>query len=150
MSALTTAPPAAPTKGSMDLTIQWNTYGIPVLRSSLFQLWPLQCIITDLPPFLRRKYLLVTGLWVGKCKSNMTIFMKPFCDKLQELNETAGFKWTHPDDGTVLFSKVIAPLAKVDAPARAALQNIGLWNVAYGCYNCEHPGSTHTFETGGH
>ena len=69
-----------------DLSLLWNTDGIPVFRSSNFSVWPLQASVNELPPHLRARNMLLMGLWFGK-KSRMNSFLKPFvseCRKLQE------------------------------------------------------------------
>ena len=40
------------------------------------------------------------------------------------------------------LSQVVAPLACLDCPARAAVQNVMQCNGEYGCSFCKHPGKT--------
>ncbi len=45
---------------------------------------------------------------------------------------------------------MIAPVATADASARAKLQNIKQFNGFHSCSSCEHTGSTHKSDNGGH
>ena len=40
-----------------DLSLTWNTDGIPVFESSNYSIWPVQSAINELPPHLREKAL---------------------------------------------------------------------------------------------
>ena len=60
-----------------DLSLTWNSDGIPVFRSSKYSVWPLQASVNELPPHLRAKHILLIGLWFGD-KPNMNTFLKPF------------------------------------------------------------------------
>lgn len=69
-----------------DLSLLWNTDGIPVFNSSKYSVWPLQASVNELPPHLRTENMLLVGLWFGD-KPCMNTFFKPFvseCRKLQE------------------------------------------------------------------
>jgi hypothetical protein len=125
--------------GEYDLTLVWNTDGVPVFNSSNAQLWPLQLTISEIPYHLRSKFLLVCGIWFGTAKPNMNTFLRPFSISLQTL-ATEGVEWFHPNLKRNVVSKVIAPISCVDAPARAAIQNIHLYNGQFGCSMCEHEG----------
>lgn len=53
-----------------------------------------------------------------------------------------GVEWFHKESGLKLKSIVIAPDATLDAPARAAVQNLIQYNGDNGCSCCEHQGQT--------
>lgn len=119
-----------------DLSILWNCDGLPIFKSSSFQLWPIQCIILELPPLLRNKFSFFSGLWFGYKKPIMDIFLKPFvecCTKL--FNE--GFHWTHPETRANVVSYVNTLVCSCDAVARCSLQNMSQFNGFYGCGLCE-------------
>ena len=46
---------------SNDLSLTWNTDGIPVFESSNYSIWPIQSAINELPPHLREKHILLHG-----------------------------------------------------------------------------------------
>ena len=48
-----------------DVSLTWNTGGIPIFNSSNIFVWPLQALVNELPQHLRRKNILLLGLWFG-------------------------------------------------------------------------------------
>ncbi|XP_046401540.1 uncharacterized protein LOC124167605 [Ischnura elegans] len=126
-------------RGQYDLTLMWNTDGVPVFKSSNAQLRPLLFTVAELKPSVRNCNVLVAGLWFGKRKPKMSTFLQPFVESLQLL-ESIGVFWTHPITKEVVISRAIAPLCTVDSQARAPLQNISQWNGEYGCFRCEQNG----------
>ena len=61
-----------------DLSLTWNTDGIPIFESSKFFIWPIQSVINELPPHLREKNVVLNGLWFGNGKPAMNTFLIPF------------------------------------------------------------------------
>lgn len=125
--------------GPQDLTLIWNTDGVPVFKSSKSQLWPLQFTIAEIPPDVRHKYVLVCGVWYGPDKLDMNTFLKPFSKDLSEL-EKHGFEWCMPNTQEKVLYKVYAPISCLDAVARASVMNIHQFNGHYGCNTCENQG----------
>ena len=74
---------------SNDISLMWNSDGIPVFKSSNYAIWPLQASVNELPPPLRHKNILLLGLWFGQ-KPNMNVFLVPFVEECIKL-ETEGF-----------------------------------------------------------
>ena len=68
-----------------DLSLTWNTDGIPVFESSRYSIWPIQSSINELPPHLRGKHVLLNGLWFGDRKPAMNTFLKPFVEAILKL-----------------------------------------------------------------
>ncbi|XP_075724117.1 uncharacterized protein LOC142766540 [Rhipicephalus microplus] len=125
-----------------DFSLFWNTDGVQVFKSAAKSLWPLHCIIPELPPLMRKKFQILTLLWFGT-KPTINTFLKPFCAEVREL-ATEGLTWRHPETGKSVISYVTAPLSSVDAVARAMLQGVKQFNGLYGCSFCEHPGVLHS------
>lgn len=123
-------------KGSYGFSLLWNCDGIPVFKSSTYQLWPIQCSILELPPLLRRKFTVIAGLWFGYKKPVMDVFLKPFVDNCQKLC-TDGLHWIHPVTRENIVSKVFTCICSCDAVARCAIQNMVQFNSFYGCGVCE-------------
>ena len=119
---------------SNDISLTWNTDGIPVFNSSNFSIWPLQAFVNELPPHLRAKNILLLGLWFGK-KPSMNVFLKPFVDECSRL-ERDGFVFGRE----VRPRRVFSPLLSADAPARAIVRNVKQFNGEHGCDWCEFPG----------
>lgn len=120
-----------------DLSLTWNADGIPVFKSSQFSIWPIQCMINELPPHLRSSNILLTGLWFGHNKPKMNTFLMPFVNECKELEET-GFLCS----GESIPRKVYALICSSDSPARAMLRNCKQFNGKCGCDWCEHEGVT--------
>lgn len=120
-----------------DLTLTWNTDGIPVFESSSYSIWPIQSSINELPPHLRGKHILLNGLWFGNKKPAMNTFLKPFIDECKHL-EDHGFTIQHD----LQRKKVFAMVLSADSPARAIVRNCKQFNGQHGCDWCEFPGET--------
>ena len=120
-----------------DISITWNADGIPIFKSSKYSIWPIQCMVNELPPHLRPKNVLLTGLWFGHSKPEMNTFLKPFVNECQQLEET-GFLFKDEQ----VPRKVFTMICCADSPARAMLKNCKQYNGKYGCDWCEHEGVT--------
>ena len=118
-----------------DMSVTWTTDGIPVFKSSTYSIWPLQCIINELPPHLRSQNVLLTGLWFGNKKPCMNTFLKPFVDECSKL-EVHGFLFKNERVHRRVFNLVCS----ADSPARAIIKNCKQFNGCNGCNWCEHPG----------
>ncbi|XP_013408842.1 uncharacterized protein LOC106172604 isoform X3 [Lingula anatina] len=119
-----------------DLTLTWNSDGIPIFKSSGYQIWPVQCFVNELPPHLRSENILLTGLWFGHSKpSNMNTFLRPFIDECIHLEEnTFSFQGVQ--------RRVFPLICCADSPARALIRNCKQYNGQFGCDWCEHQGET--------
>ena len=126
-----------------DITLTWNTDGVPVFKSSSYSIWPVQCMVNELPPHLRSKNILMTGLWFGQTKPHMNTFLKPFVDECRELEKT-GFVYKFER----IARKVFPLICSADSPARAIVRNCKQFNGKHGCDWCEHPGECVTKERG--
>ena len=65
-----------------NISFTWNADGIPVFKSSKYNIWPLYFAINELPIHKHRcaDNLLLAGLWFGYQKPNMLTFLKPFVE----------------------------------------------------------------------
>jgi hypothetical protein len=74
--------------------------GIPVFKSSKLAIWPLFCIVNELPytQRIRRSNMIFAGLWFGSTKLNMLTYFKPFHSSLRIL-ETEGIDVESPEAG---------------------------------------------------
>ena len=119
-----------------DVSLTWNTDGIPIFNSSNFSVWPLQAFVNELPQHLRGKNILLLGLWFGQ-KLVMNVFLKPFVDECRKL-ELDGFLFGNE----VRPRKVFASLLSADSPAQAIVRNVKQYNGMNGCDWCEFEGVT--------
>jgi Transposase family tnp2 len=125
-------------KDDSHISLTWNTDGVPVFNSSNYSMWPIQCLINELPIHLRKKYVLLTALWFGVSKPVMSCFLKPFINECNELGVN-GFTWlTGVKDTCTVFVHTL--VCSVDSVARCMLQGIKQFNGEYGCSWCLHPG----------
>lgn len=122
-----------------NISLSWNTDGVPVFNSSNVSMWPIQCTINELPPKLRRDNILLTGLWFGNGKPDPSVFLQPFVEELNDLAEN-GFTWVKPNSGNLVVSKVFTLTCPCDSVARCMLQNLKQFNGRYGCAWCLHEG----------
>ena len=65
-----------------ELSLLWNCDGVPVFKSSSFSIWPLQCVINELPYKLQREHVMLVGLWFGQSKPRIDTFLKRLFMKL--------------------------------------------------------------------
>ncbi|XP_074647456.1 uncharacterized protein LOC141903260 [Tubulanus polymorphus] len=122
-----------------SISLLWNADGVPIFKSSKFSIWPIQCTINELPPKIRKKHVLLCGLWFGTEKPVMNgNFLKRFVDESISL-ETEGLDWVD-QSGRNHNTKIVNLLCSCDSPARAMLQNFKQYNGFYGCPYCLHEG----------
>jgi hypothetical protein len=67
-----------------NISVSWNTDGIPIFKSSKFSVWPILIKFNSLPPTLREKYVLMIGLWFGDGKPWMNLFLKILADQMNQ------------------------------------------------------------------
>ena len=127
-----------------NVSLTWNTDGVPLFKSSSFSLWPLYFIVNELPykKRIRRENMIFAGLWFGTNKSQMLTFFLPFYEGLSKL-ETEGVNVTIPGETVCSFnSKVIVIYGRCDLPAKCMVCNTVQYNGFYGYCKCKNPGRT--------
>lgn len=121
------------------LTLTFNSDGVPVFRSSKFNVWPILCCVNEIPPESRDKHVLLCALWFGSKKPEMSCFFQPFVKECTNLSRD-GFQWKHPNDQSLRRVRVHPLCCVCDAVARPLIQNLKQFNGKYGCGACLHPG----------
>lgn len=121
------------------LPLQVNTDGISVRSSNRRSLWPILLIQNYLPPSIRylRKNVILTGLYYGDAKPDMSEFFLPLAMEMNKLEEKK--IELRIDNVRVEFEPVISSCC-VDLPAKAALQKLVQYNGYHACSFCHHPG----------
>ena len=99
--------------------------------------FPIYIMINELPISVRCSELIVVGLWFGKNKPNMNIFLKPFVDNMNKLSED-GIKCKINNEERIIH--VYCLVCCVDSVALAPIKGLTQFNVKYGCNWCLHPG----------
>lgn len=67
-------------------TCVFNSDGSPVLKSSTLSVWPIQIIVNESPVNIRTSKAITFGLWFGRNKPKMNLFLKPFVDKMNDMS----------------------------------------------------------------
>ena len=116
-----------------NLSLSFNSDGVPVFKSSSCGIWPILCTVNELPPNLRKEHVLLAALWFGESKPAMNVFFEPFVDELIKLNDV-GFLWTR--SGSPVTTKVKALVGVCDSVARPAIQGFTQFNGQHGCSFC--------------
>ncbi|KAG0437206.1 hypothetical protein HPB47_017557 [Ixodes persulcatus] len=119
-----------------DITLTFNTDGARVFNSNKSSLWPVQCVINELPVLTRWSNVLLGGLWFGAGHPDMVMFLNEF---VEEINRIGTIAWEC--DGHLIESRVQVICSCVDAPARAAVLNMKQYNGYYGCTWCFQKGT---------
>lgn len=124
---------------SNDLTLVWNSDSVPVFESSGYSNWPVQVLVNELPPELRKKHVLFSALWFGKSQPSMDTVLTRMVEEGESLAEE-GFWWTNPKTHKQVHSRAFFVASACDAVARPHLKNSVQFNSMYGCDWCVHPG----------
>lgn len=125
-------------KSSNDITCTFNTDGVPLFNSSNYSIWPVLISVNDLPFYLRKKFVLMGGIWFGSSKPNISIFLPRIVNEMNSLGDVP-IVWK-TSEGLSMHSKVFFIQCSVDAPARAMLQGHKQFNGKHGCNWCRNPG----------
>lgn len=119
-------------KFSNNITMSWNTDGIPLFKSSSVSLWPVYLTINELPPKERllKKNIIIWGVWQGVSKpKSMNGFLSPFVKDIASLyHEGVEVK------GEVWRSLLVT--GTMDLQARAYVLNMTQHNGKSGCLYC--------------
>lgn len=121
-----------------DISIQFNTDGVSLFKSSGVSIWPIQVMINELPFKIRKEKIILCGLWYGSEKPNMNLFLSPFTQELIDLH-TQGIVRSKPGSPDIII-KVHTLMCTVDSVARPLCQMIIQYNGKYGCSFCLHEG----------
>ena len=136
-----------------NVSLLWNTDGVPVFKLSKFSIWPLYFIINELPfgERTKRENMLFAGLWFGDTKPFMLTFLQPFHSSLRKL-ETEGvvMKLKLGNDTKEIRSKVILLAGTCDLPAKCLVCNSVQYNGSYGCFKCKQKGQSVKVSARGH
>ena len=95
--------------------------------------------LVELPPQKRYKFdnIMLTGLWYGKCKPNIPLFLKTVVHELSDLANSTEFE---DDTGQAIPSVCRIQSVVPDLPAKAILFKLKQYNGQFGCSTRKHPG----------
>ena len=117
------------------ISLTFNCDGVPVFKSSKFSIWPILCVVNELPPDIRAKHILLTALWFGSGKPDMNAFLAPFVKECQQLDRN-GFSFTCQLTNVRIRCKAHAIVGVCDSVARPLMQNFKQYNGTNGCGFC--------------
>lgn len=122
-----------------NISLTWNVDGVPLFKSSANELWPIRCIINELPHDIATHNVILAAIYFGKLKPNMTAYMAAFVEQINDVNKE-GVKWSHPKTSEAMGSLVYPLISTCDAVARCMVQCLHQFNGAYGCTWCVQKG----------
>ncbi|XP_034944122.1 uncharacterized protein [Chelonus insularis] len=126
-----------PLANRYNLSYTFNSDGCQMSKSSRLAVWPIYAMIHQLPPKLRAKHIIMTGLWVSNVEPNMNLFFKPFVNEANSLS-SEGIQWKL---GKRQITSKIFPLnGCFDSVARCKILNMKQYNGYFGCTFCEQKG----------
>lgn len=75
-----------------NISLLFNTDGVPLYNSSKVGLWPVYLVINELPPVVRfsRQNMILWGVWQSKSKPAFQTYFQPFVQEMMKL-KTQGF-----------------------------------------------------------
>lgn len=120
---------------SNRISLTFNCDGVPVFKSSGFSIWPILCVVNEVPPSARSEHILMASLWFGSGKPDMNTFFEPFVSECQLLSQ-AGFTYQCSRSNKTVNVLVNVVAGVCDAVARPLLQNFKQFNAHYGCSFC--------------
>lgn len=126
-----------------NVSVMFNTDGIPLYSSSKVKLWPIFMVINELPPVKRfvRGNAVLAGLWQGKCDVPFIQYLSAFGRSMNELHET-GIDFVPHGSSMSINTKVAVLIGCVDLQAKAYIANMTAHNGQFGCLTCEEPGKS--------
>ena len=116
------------------------TDGVPLWKSSNRAMWPVYLAVSNLPPKLRMRKdnLILSSVWVGEGKPNMTNLLTPTVNMFKKLQQE-GLKINTPFGVKIIHGVLLCSV--LDLVAKAPTLNMKQFNGYYGCPTCLHPGS---------
>ncbi|KAL5011498.1 hypothetical protein ScPMuIL_004363 [Solemya velum] len=129
--------------GTSNITLSMFIDGIPLYSSSSVSLWPVYFLINEIPPQkrFRKKNMLLWGVWQGRGKPNMNMFLRPLVIDLHNLY-TNGILTSVKCDNQLkeIIVRAQMIIATMDLQARAYVTNMTQHNGEFGCLYCMESG----------
>ncbi|XP_043471564.1 uncharacterized protein LOC122504492 isoform X2 [Leptopilina heterotoma] len=117
------------------VSLLFNTDGANAFNRfhSQNSVYPLHLIVNESPLDIRTSKTIVCGLWFGKGKPDMNVFLRSFVDEMNEYSRL-GIPCLIRGETIIIKPYVIGCV--VDSIARPPLQGVGQFNTPYGCNWC--------------
>lgn len=119
-----------------NISLMWNTDGVPLFKSSKFSIWPFYLAINELPYYLRLRpqNVIFAGLWFGPKKPITHLFINAFKEDLRRLYKGVKIKLA---TGTFITLRSIILSGTCDLPAKALFLSLKQYNGNFGCPTCK-------------
>lgn len=120
------------------LTLNFNTDGAPIFKSSTQSFWPQQLHINELPLELRFKHMILGGVFLTNKEPKpdlMNLYNTELCNQIINLMED-GVNILHHSTGEIVNLKFTLFCCCVDSVARPVCQNRIQFNGYFGCSWC--------------
>ena len=128
-----------------NISFTFNTDGAAVFKSSNYSVWPIYLVINELEPKQRflDQNMIFAGLWHGKHKPYMWLYLKPTFEALLKLEEGIDFNVNRSNYvSETIKVRCLLLCSTCDLPARCLLCGSMQYNGRYGCWKCLQPGKT--------
>lgn len=116
----------------INLTCTFNADGAPFADTKL-SFTPLLLMVNEAIVPKRGKHLILAGLWYGKIKPRMDVFLEPFVEQIKSLSDS-GMKYAHKNKIYKVNLYIIC--CCVDTIARSPMQGVKGVNGYYCCSWC--------------
>ncbi len=126
-----------------NISVLFNTDGVPLYSSSNVKLWPIFLASNELPLAARfaRENMVLAAIWQGKDKQTFSLYMSALGELMWDLHdESFLINLSSVERKPVVEVAVIA--AVMDLQAKAYVLNMTMHNVHFGCSTCEEPGES--------
>lgn len=120
------------------LTLNYNTDGALIFKSSKQSFWPQQLCINELPLERRFKHIILGGLFLTNKEPKsgfINLYNEELCNQIVDLM-TNGVDIFNHETGEIINLKFTLICCCVDTPARATCQNRVKFNGYWGCSWC--------------
>lgn len=123
---------------NMTVSINFSLDGTPIFESSNFSIYPILCLLNELPVDERRKNIMLVSLWFGKGKPTpIREYLKPFVDECILLYKK-GFSYEYEGQDYTKRCRVLNCVC--DSVQRPIMGGSTQFNREFGCGLCLHPG----------
>lgn len=120
-----------------NISLTWNTDGVPLFKSSKTSIWPFYFTINELPfsERIKKENMILAGLWFGPSKPAPNLFLQFLQESLEKLYNGVNFKiYGNPN---LVKVRGIVICGTCDSPARSLFLNMKQFNGKHGCQKCK-------------
>ncbi|KAE8740134.1 hypothetical protein FOCC_FOCC014353 [Frankliniella occidentalis] len=130
-------------KNKYNISLTWNSDGVPVFKSPKTSMWPIYFVINELPFKMRFKKsnVLLGGIWYG-AKPSANMMLRPFISSLTTLRKGIEVKPFDISPETAILVQAILLAGTADLPAKAEFMGIKYPSGSHSCAVCKISGKS--------